>query len=251
MPEFQLLLLSEGRGRFESKETGEISITTGQAMLLCPNIWHRYRPDREGGWTEKWLQFEGAFAVQLLQQGIFSPAKPIINLADFRATDDHFNRLLDSIHRSPTGNTLLFSLEALTVVASVLREVPALTARFQVDDDFHPDSVVAAALDYIWTQGGNVIDVPAVAGAVGINRRTLERHMVATLGHGVLEEIINCRFTRAERLLRSTTLSLKTVVHLAGFGSMENMRQVFMARTRMSPLIYRNGAKRRQVPEQR
>lgn len=249
LPEFQLLLLTEGHGKFQSKDTGEINIGPGQAVLLCPDVWHRYRPDRESGWTEKWVQFDGPFAVQLMEQGIISPAKPVINPGDFRAAEDQFNRLLDLIHHAPTVNTISFSLEALAVLASVLREVPVTASRFHVDDPRQTDAIVAAALDYIWTQGGNVIDVPAVANAVGVTRRTLERHMVAMLGHGVLEEIINCRFARAERLLRSTSFSLKTIVHLSGFGSIENMRQVFMSRTNMSPLSYRGEAKNENEPE--
>jgi transcriptional regulator GlxA family with amidase domain len=63
--------------------------------------------------------------------------------------------------------------------------------------------------------------------------------MLAGRGHSVLDEIIQCRFTRAERLLRETSLPLKTIVDLAGFGSPENMRQVFLARVKLSPLDYR------------
>ena len=243
LPEFQLLLLTEGHGKFHSKAAGEIKISAGQAMLLCPDVWHRYRPDRESGWTEKWVQFDGPFAVQLVEQGMISPARPVVNPGDFRMVDDQFNRLLNMIHQAPSVNTVSFSLEALAILASVLRAIPASVPRFQVDDPRQADAIVAAALDYIWTQGGNVIDVPAVANAVGVTRRTLERHVLAMLGHGVLEEIVNCRFARAERLLRSTSFSLKMIVHLSGFGSIENMRQVFMSRTKMSPLIYRGETK--------
>jgi transcriptional regulator GlxA family with amidase domain len=63
--------------------------------------------------------------------------------------------------------------------------------------------------------------------------------MLAGRGHSVLDEIIQCRFSRAERLLRETSLPIKTIVNLAGFGSPENMRQVFLARVKYSPLDYR------------
>ena len=58
-------------------------------------------------------------------------------------------------------------------------------------------------------------------------------------GRSVLDEIIRCRFSRAERLLRETDLPLKTIVNLAGFGSFENLRQAFIARTGLAPAAYR------------
>ena len=67
--------------------------------------------------------------------------------------------------------------------------------------------------------------------------------MSAVMGRSVLDEIIRCRFSRAERLLRETQLPIKTVVALAGFGSAENLRHVFLSRTKLSPSEYRQQAK--------
>jgi transcriptional regulator GlxA family with amidase domain len=39
--------------------------------------------------------------------------------------------------------------------------------------------------------------------------------------------------------LRETELPIKTVVSLAGFGSAENMRRIFLSETRCSPADYR------------
>jgi transcriptional regulator GlxA family with amidase domain len=97
---------------------------------------------------------------------------------------------------------------------------------------------VEAALDYIWTRSHNVLSVMEVAAALGVTRRTLERHMAA-VGRNVLGEIALCRFSRAERLLRETDLPIKAVVNLAGFGSMENLRQACVARLKASPGAYR------------
>lgn len=238
LPEFQLLLITQGKGIFDSKETGKVSIATGQAMLLFPDIWHRYRPDRDTGWTEKWMQFDGTMATQLVKHGVISPSRPIVSPPDSRAAEALLDRLQNTIHDAPTTNTLFLSMEALAVIAAVIREGALPPSRFRMAGR-GGDAIVVAALDYIWTQGRNVLGVPEVASAIGVTRRTLERHVLATLGHSVLEEIINCRFSRAERLLRSTSLPLKVIVHVSGFGSMENMRQVFVARTEMSPLAYR------------
>ena len=54
LPEFQILLISDGCGVFESEPTGEVSVESGSLLFLFPGVWHRYRPDKSSGWTERW-----------------------------------------------------------------------------------------------------------------------------------------------------------------------------------------------------
>ena len=44
--------------------------------------------------------------------------------------------------------------------------------------------------------------------------------------------------------MRETDLTLKSIVGLAGFGGMENMRRIFLARTNLSPAAYRQTLRR-------
>ena len=94
-------------------------------------------------------------------------------------------------------------------------------------------------MGFIWTHNHRTISVEDVARHSAVNRRTLERHFPAALGQSVLEQIIHCRFSRAERLLRETNLSIKAIVSLSGFGTEENMRKTFINRTQLSPGLYR------------
>lgn len=50
---FQVVLVAQGRGEFESQATGLVPLVAGMALLLFPGVWHRYRPDPTTGWTEK------------------------------------------------------------------------------------------------------------------------------------------------------------------------------------------------------
>ncbi len=58
LPEFSLMLITAGEGVFESEATGTVSLKPGLAAFLFPGIWHRYRPNMETGWTERWMQFQ-------------------------------------------------------------------------------------------------------------------------------------------------------------------------------------------------
>ena len=97
-------------------------------------------------------------------------------------------------------------------------------------------------MEHIWNYSHGMLDVPVVAAASGVGRRSLERRFKETMGHGLLDEIQHCRFTRAAWLLVETNLPVKAVVGRAGFSSHEQMRLVFHKKTGRSPEAYREAA---------
>lgn len=237
LPEFSLMIITSGGGIFESRNTGPLPIGSGSAVFLFPGIWHRYRPALETGWEEKWLHFNGEFAHRLVDQGQLSPVVPISQPDEFRSIEQALDRLLAEAHREPASNSLGLSLLALGAISSTVASRPILRRpRTHRRSD---DPVVDAVVDYIWTRGHTTLAVSDVAEHVGMSRRTLERRMRAATGRSMLDEIVYCRFSRAERLLRETDLPLKAIVSLAGFGSMQNMRFTFQKRTGMTPNAYR------------
>lgn len=242
LPEFSLILITAGNGVFESRETGKIAVAPGSVVLVFPGVWHRYAPGRRTGWTEKWVQFNGEWAHRLWKGGMISPEQPVIDLETVNPVEDQLDQLLTRIHRRPLNNSFLLSLQALRVLTTVMESIPetALESDGKARRDKTSDEVVARALDYIWTRSHSVLSVTDVARYTGVARRTLERRMAATLNRSVLDEIIQCRISRAERLLRETQLPIKTVASLAGFGSAENMRQVFQKVSKIPPGKYRS-----------
>ncbi len=240
LPEFSLMLVTAGNGVFESRQNGPINVQAGTAILLFPDVWHRYAPAPETGWTEKWVHFNGELAHRLLEQGVISVNRPVIPLADSGPAERAFASLLGHVQQSPTSNSLLVSLMAMTALTSIIGPDGQTTPQAKSPTAAtNTDAMIAAARDIIWTRSHKVLSVPDVVEALGVERRTLERRFAAKLGHTVLDEIIQCRFRRAERLLSETDLPIKTIVTLAGFGSLENMRQVFMAETGLSATGYR------------
>jgi AraC-like DNA-binding protein len=251
LPEFSILLVAAGSGIFECRQTGRVLLEKGSVILLFPGVWHRYRPEPKSGWTEKWVQFNGEFPHKLLDHRIIFPEQSVLHPRNPNLVERTLDQLLETAHRNPTSNSLFLSLQTLGALSLALggsfSSAPQTEFKSALNSR-QSDPIAAAAVDFIWTRSHKPLSVMDVVEAVGVTRRTLERHLAAALGHSVLEEIVNCRFNRAERLLRETQLSLKTVVTLAGFGSLENMRQAFIVRTKLSPAFYRN--QRRSSPFQ-
>ncbi len=251
LPEFSIMLITSGRGMFESRATGLVQVEAGEVIMIFPGIWHRYRPDSATGWTEKWMHFNGELAHRLLAQGVFSTRQPVWQPADAGRLESELDRLRAEVQLRPSENSLRISLQGMAIIAAALSKEEAADERASLPRQptasakAVTDPLVQQAVRYIWTQGHKEMAVAHVAAAVSINRRTLERRFRIAFGCGILDEIIKCRFSRAERLVRETDLPFKSILGLAGFAGMENMRRVFLARTGYSPAAYRQTLRRR------
>ncbi|PQO46871.1 AraC family transcriptional regulator [Blastopirellula marina] len=246
LPEFQVQFISEGRGEFESTPTGRVSIEPNTLFILFPGVWHRYRPVRSVGWTERWISIHGEFMHRLVESGSISPASALIRLNSHQREPllETFDRLLDRIHHDPTRHTPAVcanSLELLTFALELLPKKDEKIAHAR-SGKVGPvvDPIVNRALDIIWTRSDRPLSVNQLVAALPTTRRTIERKFMTALGHTVLDEINHCRLLRAKRLLTETNLSIKSVAYLAGFGGQERFRRLMIAEEGCPPGAYRD-----------
>jgi AraC-like DNA-binding protein len=243
LPEFQMLLISNGQGAFESVVTGEIPVKANSIFFLFPGVWHRYRPDPATGWTERWISFNGEYFHRLMNLHVITPERPLRKIPSPQPLIRKFDKLLQKIGDHPSRNSVLWSLSAMGLLAETMEQTE--------DGSFSPglenglkaspgdDPLVAKAVEVIWAYSHRSISVDQLARQLRTARRTLDRRFREAIGRTVLEEINRCRLTRAKRLLTETTLSIKTVAYLAGFTDAERMRVVFLNWEKTTPTGYR------------
>ncbi|TWT78711.1 Xylose operon regulatory protein [Planctomycetes bacterium CA13] len=252
LPEFQVILISEGRGVFDSEPTGKIVVESGSVLTLYPGVWHRYRPNRDTGWTERWISLNGAMMHRLLELSLLHPQMAVRKAKAPVTLAKSFDRLLTRIRKDPNQNSVLLSLQAMTLIGTVMEsiaerdELPGGHRTVRGKDVIDP--LVAGALDLIWTHSHHAFSVQKFADQLAVSRRSLERHFRQELGHSVLDEIAACRLSRAKRLLRETDLGVKAVAYLAGFPSEERMRVTFLQTVNTSPSQYRHDSLKQRRP---
>ena len=211
--DFALIWIERGAGQVQTVFTGRIPLLPGSVLLLPPGAWHRYRPDPEVGWVERWLCVNGAYLHRLCNNNGF-PTSPEIRLIQAPgALDAAFDRLRAHAAR----NSLLVTALALTTIALALGET-----------EKHPDSdsprtlsgddAVDAAIRYIWTNCHRSLGVNDIAKHVGISRRMLERRFARTWTRSVAQELSMARVHRGRDLLADKSLSVKEAGYAAGFG---------------------------------
>ena len=244
LPEFQIILITDGEGEFESKATGTVEINCDTLLLLFPGVWHRYRPLRSTGWTERWISVHGEFMHRLYSAQSICPSRATLALEDRETMVNLFDRALDRVHDNPVHHTPLLSISALEILATAIdltrksddsSAVHSTTQGEEIDDP-----LVSRALDLIWTRSHRPLSVDQLVSQLPTTRRTLERRLQAVLGCSILDEINRCRLIRAKRLLTETNLPVKSVAYLAGFSSHERLRRLMVNREECPPGEYRN-----------
>jgi AraC-like DNA-binding protein len=206
-------------------------------------VWHRYRPDPETGWQERWISLNGQTVHQLMDHEFISPSRPVCECSGAEELSRRFDRLLDRIHSKPTENSILLSLRAMDFVAEVIEQTATqplpIAANPSGPIEGVTDSLVARTLELIWTYSHRPLSVDQLVADLPVSRRTLERRFAQERSHSILDEINICRVNRAKRLLAETDLPVKTVAYLAGFTSQEHMRVTYSKQQGCSPSAYR------------
>jgi AraC-like DNA-binding protein len=247
LPEFQMLLITDGRGLFESELTGAVAVESDSILLLFPGVWHRYRPDPVTGWTERWISFHGDIGHRLMDLEIISPKKPVWPIRETQRFARSFDRLLDLLEANVSRNPIELSFRALSLFADASEllkgEFLAVEHKARKQSGRIEDPLVAGALELIWTHSHQILSVSQLARHFSVTRRTLDRRFRAALHRTALDEINGCRIARAKRLLQETNLPLKTIARLAGFTNAERMRLVFCETEKMTPTAFRTKAR--------
>ena len=247
LPEFEMILVTDGAGEFESEATGHIQIEGVALFIVFPGVWHRFRPSPAVGWTERWFSFNGELLDRLFDVGLFAPSIAVTRPRDPDRLAEEFDEMLDRIRDRSAWHPAVLAAQALRIISDTVAQrvedainsdtVPTIRAGSQREDP-----IVQRALEIIWSHSPNPISVSDIARQLPVTRRTLDRRFVEATGHSVLDEINACRLNRAKRLLAETELPVKAVAHLAGFNSTERMRVLFVEREGISPTAFRKRA---------
>lgn len=250
LPEYQFVLIAEGSGEFESKESGRLEVSAGSLLTLFPDVWHRYRPNPETGWTEYWLSLGGDFLFQWHNRGLFRPDQPLTVLADPSPAIERYQNILKFAMECPSDSAPMLAAYAMTIVATAInyRESSPQFNRehaLESDDVDSSQDVVNEALRIIWNHSHQRISIDMIAKQVGVNRRTLERKIRQKLGRTILEELVACRIQRAKRLLAETHVPIKYVAYAAGFSSLSNLCKVFRREVGITPGDFRDQVTKR------
>ncbi len=211
--DFALLWIEKGRGRAETSELGSFPLLPGYVLLLAPGEWHRYRPNTDCGWVERWICANGAYLHRLRKNGVFPSTSELRPLKAGALLEVSF----DQLRQQSNENCLWVSGLTLSVLAAALGETERKSTS-AAQSSTSGDALVDTVVHYIWLNCHRSLNVTSIARHFGISRRMLERRFAQAWQRPVAQELTRARLQRAIALLSKKEMTVKEAGYAAGFG---------------------------------
>lgn len=146
-------------------------------------------------------------------------------------------------HRIGEGAVEHLLMAAINPCNGLEKRVPPLEviARRSSEATAIEDPLAAAAVQYIHDNIDGALDSFQLARAMGISRRTLERHLLKTIGQSSRTAIHSARMQRAYQRVVTTQLSFGEIAELSGFSKQSQFNAVFKKLFKKTPGQARRG----------
>jgi AraC-like DNA-binding protein/quercetin dioxygenase-like cupin family protein len=235
--DFQMVYISKGKGIFQSTQSGLISINAGDALLLFPGEWNRYRPDPEVGWTEYWMRFNGEYASKLMSE-LFPPSRrPILRIGHNEVLLQLLSTLTRTVHTN--SNPLLTAAQGIQVLAHLIAPTQRPRGRYT--------KRIELALCHISEHAAQSMDLEVLARKLGLSYSVFYRQFHKVTKMSPTQYQLMVRLSKAKKLLCETTLGIGKIAERVGFECPYYFGRIFKAKTGMTPGEYRQTSSERLI----
>jgi len=231
---WQMLMIHEGRGWFESRPTGLRRCGAGTVFLLFPGVWHRYRPDPKTGWTDSYIEWSGVVPDRLRERGVLHPRRAVVHLGPQPELTGLVERVHEIAQDRPAGHSGLLSALSLHILATLL----SLSQRSS-GPPRRIDDVIRRAQSLLAERYDRPQRMSALARELGIGYSYFRRAFRGQTGVSPKQYAAQLRLRRAQSMLRTTSLTLKEIAAELGYHSPYHLSAEFKRHTGVPPSRWR------------
>lgn len=236
LKEYQLLYLTEGKGRFSSETLGKnktVSVRAGMMFLLFPGEWHTYYPDKQTGWKEYWIGFNGGFIDNLVEQGFFTKESPIFKVNIQEDIVSLYNSAISAAFTQESGFQ--------QILAGIVDRLLSLAYFYDRNSQFRESDAankIGQAKVMIQTDF-TTITPEEIAAKLCLSYSSFRKTFKEYTGFSPARYINEVRMTKAKELLTNTSMSIKEVAYNVGFNNHDYFFTAFRHTTGQTPAEYR------------
>ena len=235
LDEYHFVLITDGKGIFESRSAGSQAINAGDGFLIHSGEWHRYKPLKKTGWIENWIGFSGSIPDSIFIEYFFDKQHPVIRNCATIAIKNHFEALLRLINNEPFGFQRLASGVCLQLLAELYNTKQNINQTNQLN------TLLLKAKNSIYSQIDEAIDFIAMAEELGMSYSKFRRDFKIQTGLAPLQYHLLLKIEKAKELLINTDLKAKEIAYKLGFESDYYFCRLFKQKTGMAPVQFRVG----------
>jgi AraC-like DNA-binding protein len=231
--EYHFVLITEGKGIFESKSAGQKKIIAGDGFILFPGEWHRYKPLKETGWTEIWIGFSGQIADTVINASFFCKDQPVIQ----KCANMLVLNLIKSLFQLVSGEPFGYQRTASGVCLQLLAEVCNIQKGSEVNKQ--ANSLISKAKYLMHKKIDEDIDFHTFCKNHSVSYSKFRANFKNQTGFAPLQYFLLMKIEKAKNLLNNTDLSAKQIAFKLGFKSDHYFGRLFKSRVGLTPQVFR------------
>lgn len=235
LQEYQLVFISEGKGVFQSAHCKETPVTSGSMFLTFPNEWHTYRPDKETGWKQYWIGFNGTNIDNRVKQGILDKNKPLFHVGLEEEIIRIFRlAIATSNEGKPHYQQLLGGLtDYLIGLTYYLDRNNRLCQHENITEKIN------TARSIMYENINQTLDYTAMAAKLNMSYSSFRKHFKTYTGLSPAQYFLQLKLQQAKILLRTTDRPIKEIAWELDFNSIAYFSTIFKKHMGISPAQYR------------
>lgn len=232
LDEFQIIVIENGNGEFESKKAGRCRIIAPCLLVLFPGEWHRYRTDPKTGWTEHWIGFCGDYAESIIK-AITSESEPVVRLNE---SPKNLVKAAKSLVSKIASSHAQHSIDSILSTLQIIGELHSIQISRQVENSpDHPK--IAEARMIILAHFNEKLDWAKIAKNLGMSTPTFRRRFQEATGLPPFQYQTKIRLNKAKTML-ATGKRVSEVSDFLGYSSPYHFSNLFREREGISPKAY-------------
>jgi AraC-like DNA-binding protein len=231
--EYQIHYITEGEGIYENK-AGTYKVSPGSLMISKPGYWHRFRPEKETGWIEHYVGFNGRIADELFKQPWFTLKRAVIfigNREEF--IDTYFKAFTYIIEEKPGFQQ---------VTAAMIMKLLGFIVCLEKQKDF-PGHKIEQMIDkarFIMRENVETrIDFQVFAKENDVGYSYFRKKFKNYTGVPPMQYHLDLKMLRAKEMLLHTDKIIKEISFELGFSSPLYFSRIFHKKFGLYPSEFR------------
>jgi AraC-like DNA-binding protein len=233
--EYQLIYLSKGKGYFTSKNCKRTEINAGCFFLLFPGEWHNYEPDKEIGWDEYWIGFNGINMDNRVKNLFFTENKPIFNVGISEEIVQLYKHAIVVASEQKPGFQ-----QMLAGIVNYLLGLAYSRDKLNALEDLQATNQINQAKIIMHDSYTQIISLENIANRVNMSYSRFRCIFKQYTGFAPLQYIQELRLQKSKDLLTNSVKPIKEIAFESGFENADYFCTAFRKKTGISPLKYRN-----------
>lgn len=230
---FQLVFITGGSGYFLDRGI-RYEVSKGALMLIRPSIWHSYKPNRDIGWTEFFVAFDGEMMTRVIADAFPSDSSNVYQVNDVENVEEIFKKALEWA-RADTEDTMLF----LKALLSLLLSKIVFSSSMNPKDGRNTTKLVAKARAYMEKNIHEKIDMNEIADMLGVSYTSFAVTFKNQTGESPIRFLRKLRLQKSRYELQNTNMSIKQIALDCGFSSSEYFCHFFREEIGVTPSEFR------------